>query len=131
MFLKQLAILCVMTASMWTPQASAGTQGHNNFGPWPDLGTIGNGRRIFLAYNCSQCHGNDATGTGRAPDITDGVSLDQVYNAVMRGEPYGGMPGFAQYFDMKDIREIWAYINNFKNPNQPTWTAWWQPHPKF
>jgi mono/diheme cytochrome c family protein len=131
MYMKQLAAGVALAASMWAPQGLAGTPGQNNFGPWPDLGTIGNGRRIFLAYNCSQCHGNDATGSGRAPDITGGVSLDQVYNAVTRGEPFGGMPAFGQYLDLKDIRELSAYINNFGNKNQPTWTAWWQPHPKF
>jgi len=131
MRLTQVAIACVTAASLWAPRASAGTQGQNNFGPWPDLGPVGNGRRLFLAYNCSQCHGNGATGSGRAPDISGGESLDGVYNAVMRGEPYGGMPSFAAYFDMKDIRDLHAYLNNFNNPNQPTWTAWWQPHPKF
>jgi mono/diheme cytochrome c family protein len=130
MRVKQLMTGCMIVVMCGSP-AFARPQGHNNFGPWPDLGKIGNGRRIFLAYNCSQCHGNDATGSGRAPDISGGVSFDQVYNAVMRGEPYGGMPAFGQYFDLKDIHEISAYINNFKSKNQPNWTAWWQPHPKF
>ncbi len=135
MRMKLLVIGAALAASSWTPPASAASGGQNNFGPFPDLGPIGNGRRIFLAYNCSQCHGNNATGSGRAPDISGGVSLDQVYNAVTRGEPYGGMPAFGNYLSLTDIQNIWAYINNFPAAGgtqpQPTWTAWWQPHPKF
>lgn len=135
MRMKQLAIGFLLVTSMSAPEAFAGPGGHNNFGPFPDLGAIGNGRRLFLELNCSGCHGNNAQGGGMGADISQGESIDGVYNAVMRGMPYGGMPPFANYVNMKDIRDIWAYLNNFPQAGgtqpQPTFVAWWQPIPKF
>jgi mono/diheme cytochrome c family protein len=131
MRMKLLVAGVALAALVGTDAATAGTGGQNNFGPFPDLGPVGNGRRIFLEYNCSQCHGNDATGSGRAPDISQGESLDGIYNAVMDGEPYGGMPSFGNYLTYQDIQNIYAYLNNFGNANQPTWTAWWQGHPQY
>jgi mono/diheme cytochrome c family protein len=133
--MKMLFPAVALAASAWLPQSFAGTPGHNNFGPFPDLGPIGNGRRIFLEYNCSGCHGNNGTGGDMGADITGGISYDQVYNAVTRGEPYGGMPAFGQYLNETDIAAISAYLNNFPSAGgtqpQPTWSAWWQPHPKW
>jgi mono/diheme cytochrome c family protein len=131
MHMKLLVAGAAFAALVGADAANAGTAGRNNFGPFPDLGPVGNGRRIFLEYNCSQCHGNDAGGSGRAPNISQGESLDGVYNALMRGEPYGGMPSFANYLTYKDVKDIYAYLNNFGNKDQPDWTAWWQPVPKF
>jgi mono/diheme cytochrome c family protein len=135
MRMKMLVLGVALAASAWTPPGFAGTPGQNNFGPFPDLGPIGNGRRIFLEYNCSGCHGGNATGGDMGADISGGVSVDGVYNAVMRGEPYGGMPSFAQYLTYNDVLSIVAYLNNFPSAGgtqpQPTWSAWWQPHPKW
>jgi mono/diheme cytochrome c family protein len=131
MRMKLLVAGAALSALAWTDAGNAGTGGQNNFGPFPDLGPIGNGRRIFLAYNCSQCHGDAATGSGRAPDISQGENIDTIYNAVMDGEPYGGMPSFKNYLTYQDVQALYAYLNNFGNSNQPTWIAWWQGHPKF
>jgi mono/diheme cytochrome c family protein len=135
MRLKRLVIGAALAASSWTPPVHAASGGQNNFGPFPDLGQIGNGRRYFLEYGCSQCHGNGATGGGRAPNISTGESLDGVYNAVTNGEPYGGMPSFVNYLTYAQIVDIAAYLNNFPAAGgtvpQPTFVAWWQPHPQW
>jgi mono/diheme cytochrome c family protein len=134
MRLKLLVVGAALAASSFTPPAGA-AGGRNNFGPFPDLGQIGNGRRYFQEYGCSQCHGNAALGGGRAPNISTGVSIDSIYNAVMRGEPFGGMPSFANYLTYTQIVDIAAYLNNFPAAGgtlpQPTFVAWWQPHPKW
>jgi mono/diheme cytochrome c family protein len=131
MQMKQLVFGFAVAASAWAPQAFAGSPGHNNFGPFPSLGPLGDGRRVFLEYNCSGCHGNAAQGGGMGANISGGLTVDAIYNAVMRGEPYGGMPSFANYLDMNDVNNLYAYLNNFGNANQPQWVAWWQDHPKF
>jgi mono/diheme cytochrome c family protein len=140
MRLKNLTIGLALAASAWAPQASAGLgQGvppnPNNFGPFKSLGVLGDGRRAFLEYNCSQCHGNAGTGGGRGANITPaatgGLTYDQVYNVIMRGEPYGGMPSFAAYVQPADIWNLYTYINNFGNQGQPTFLEWWVNKPKF
>jgi mono/diheme cytochrome c family protein len=135
MRMTKLATGLVLAAAAWAPQAIAQSLPPNNFGPWKNLGTLGNGRRAFLEFGCAQCHGNTGTGGGRAPDITPantgGITYDQVYNVVMRGEPYGGMPAFGKYATVNDINNLYAYINNFGQPNQPSFIAWWQQQPQY
>ncbi len=129
------ALVAVTWANMGIAAPRSRAPNPNQFGPWKDLGTLGNGRRTFLELNCYQCHGNNGTGGGRAPDLTPastgGISYDQVYNVLMRGEPYGGMPSFAQYVTTDDIFNIYTYINNFGQSNQPTFQEWWVNDPKY
>jgi mono/diheme cytochrome c family protein len=139
MRVEQIVVGLALAVALGAPQAgfarTAAPPNPNNFGPFKSLGTLGDGRRAYNEYNCAQCHGQAGAGGGRAPDITPantgGLSYDQVYNVIMRGEPYGGMPSFAGIVKPADIYNLYVYVNNFGQPNQPTFIEWWVNNPKY
>ncbi len=96
--------------------------------PLPDLGPVGNGRRIFMQYNCYGCHGGTARGEFGVNLV--GEDIDDVTEAVTNGETYGGMPSFRKYLKQKDIENITAYLDSLGTKNEPTWYDWWVPYPK-
>ncbi len=160
MHVKHCLIAAALAVSAAAPWAFATTglgvpPNPNKFGPFKPIplqsvntGVLGNGgtqadgRRAFMMYNCYQCHGNTGTGTGRGANITPfatgGLTYDQVYNVIMRGEPYGGMPSFANYVTQADIYNLYIYINSLDSTGSgvpPVGTAtfvnWWVQTPKY
>jgi mono/diheme cytochrome c family protein len=158
--MKHRVIAAVLVISAWAPSAICATgsgvpPNPNKFGPFKpiplqsdntgvlgDGGVQADGRRAFLLYNCSQCHGNAGTGGGRGANITPyntgGLTYDQVYNVIMRGEPYGGMPSFANYVTPADIWNLYNYINGLSTNStgvppvgSPTFVNWWVQTPKY
>jgi mono/diheme cytochrome c family protein len=93
----------------------------------PDLGPVGDGRRIFVEYNCYGCHGGTARGEF-GPSLV-GETLDSVDEAITYGEIYGGMPPFRKYLNQKDIQNVAAYLATLGTKKEPTWFDWWEPNP--
>jgi mono/diheme cytochrome c family protein len=58
----------------------------------------GGGRKIF-AQRCTQCHGDDAEGTSRAPDLlsrrVQGQSDGALFWKISSGDTRAGMPSFS------------------------------------
>jgi cytochrome c oxidase cbb3-type subunit III len=91
--------------------------------------TLANGRQL-LASNCAACHGIDAKGSERAPNIADGphmrqLSDVQIQQIIAHGIPGTGMPAFHILSDSQ-IRDLIAYLrslegteNNAKLPGDP------------
>lgn len=57
---------------------------------------IGEGKRLYSAYNCNGCHAMGGGGIG--PALMDdawiyGASPDQIYSTIVQGRP-NGMPAF-------------------------------------
>jgi putative heme-binding domain-containing protein len=76
----------------------------------------GSGRDLFEAH-CAGCHGLDARGGDRAPDILARVQrmADQaVSNVIERGVPTAGMPAFGQRLDTEQRRRIVAYLRELQ-----------------
>jgi cytochrome c551 len=91
-----------------------------------DLGPAGNGRRIFLQYNCYGCHGDKGAG-GEGRDL-QGASKSLVENRVLQGGALG-MRSFKQYLTKSDADNVAAYIATIGTPSEPTWVDWWKAHP--
>ena len=58
---------------------------------------ISEGKRLFIAYNCSGCHAMGGGGMG--PALMDdkwiyGADPDQIHSTIVQGRP-NGMPSFA------------------------------------
>ena len=92
--------------------------------PPPDapLNRIGEGRRLFLKYNCYSCHGMRAEG-GMGPPIAH-KDIDEVRSAVTFGRE-GGMRSFADFLDEKDVRRIAAYLKSIGTDKEPMFRDWW------
>jgi len=90
------------------------------------LNRIGEGRRLFLKYNCYSCHGMRAEG-GMGPPIAD-RDVDTVRSAVMFGRA-GGMRSFADYLDEKDVQRLAAYFRSIGTDKEPMFNDWWEDIP--
>jgi mono/diheme cytochrome c family protein len=91
------------------------------------LDSTGEGRRLFLQFNCYGCHGGRAGG-GMGPNFRDDrPTADDVKNAVEEGLP-GGMPRFENLED-RDIKNLVSYIKSLRTPAEPTFTHWWEAVP--
>ena len=92
------------------------------------LGAIGEGRRAYLEFNCSGCHGN-AAGGGMGPNIM-GAEQGDVQEAVLQGDAKeGGMPSFKGCATSTDVKNLAAYLRSIGTQNEPTWLDWWNLNP--
>jgi len=86
----------------------------------PNAATVG--RRLFVQYNCSGCHGGRAGG-GMGPSLRDtdwlyGSSPDRIFNSIAQGRGHG-MPSWGVRLPDKQIWELVAYIQTLRMPNEP------------
>lgn len=90
------------------------------------LTPAGEGRRVYLQYNCYVCHGMRAGGA-MGPNIahSEGGDLREV---VMEGGE-GGMPSYRGIATATDIANLIAYLSSIGTPNEPTFNDWWVPVP--
>jgi putative heme-binding domain-containing protein len=87
--------------------------------------TIEEGTSLFRA-NCAPCHGLNARGGGRGPDLTSGrwthgSTDDEIFRTISQGVPGTDMP--ANGFEDSEIRAIIAYLRSLAPPKQPTVTG--------
>jgi cytochrome c oxidase cbb3-type subunit 3 len=80
------------------------------------------GASLFRA-NCSPCHGLNAQGGGRGPDLasgrwTHGSTDDEIFRTISQGVPGTEMP--ANGFEDSEIRAIVAYLRSLAPPKQIT-----------
>jgi cytochrome c551 len=126
-FIAAGLLLAASAGSTVAADASSRVAGPQPHPPHPDvLGPAGEGRRLFLAFNCYSCHGMAATG-GMGPDIV-GRDRATVASAVLLGRA-GGMPSFRQYVSQTDITNIAAYLNSIGTPEEPMFMDWWKLFP--
>jgi cytochrome c551 len=91
------------------------------------LSPAGEGRRAYLKYNCSGCHGAGATG-GMGPNIVHTEAGD-VSEAVLEGEDEG-MPSYRGIVTTTEINNIAAYLRSIGTPSEPKFNDWWVAVPK-
>ncbi len=96
--------------------------------PLPNLGPAGNGRRLWVKFNCYLCHGSNGGGQF-GPNVQHAEAGD-VQEAVTQGDPEGGMPSFGKWVNKTDITDLVAYLNSIGSKSEPKWWDWWVAHPK-
>jgi cytochrome c oxidase cbb3-type subunit 3 len=92
-----------------------------------DSSAVGRGRQLFVALNCSGCHGFEAKAGLMAPNLTDGSwryggSDPDVFNSIYEGRAKG-MPAWGAVLSHNQIWELVAYIRSLggmTGPRLPT-----------
>ena len=81
------------------------------------------GARLFVAYNCADCHGPDGVGL-MAPSLQDGRwrfggSEEEVYRSIADGRPEG-MPRWGRMIPENHIRTLTAYVRTLDDDKDVT-----------
>ncbi|HJT90205.1 MAG TPA: c-type cytochrome [Bryobacteraceae bacterium] len=84
-----------------------------------DTVAILEGRRLFVRYNCSGCHGGHAGG-GMGPSLRDpawiyGNSDAHVFDSIAEGRAHG-MPAWGTKIPEQEIWQLVAYIKTLRTP---------------
>ncbi len=87
------------------------------------LDPAGEGRRAYLKYNCSGCHGNRGGG-GMGPAVAGEDDVDD----ILSGED-GGMRPYRGIVTSADLTNLRAYLLSIGKPNEPKFNHWWVPVP--
>lgn len=86
------------------------------------LGPAGEGRRAWLKYNCSGCHG-DRAGGAMGPNVVRADNGD-LSEAVREGEE-GGMPAYRRILTSTEITNIGVYLRSIGTAGEPKFNDWW------
>jgi cytochrome c oxidase cbb3-type subunit 3 len=74
---------------------------------------IGEGKRLYSAFNCAPCHGVNGGGAIGPALIDDkwiyGGKPDQIYATISQGRP-DGMPSFGGHVTTQQIWQLVAYV---------------------
>jgi len=74
---------------------------------------LGEGKRLYAAYNCTGCHGVNGGGAIGPALIDDtwiyGAKADQIYATISQGRP-DGMPSFGGHLPTQQIWQLVAYV---------------------
>ena len=87
-----------------------------------DPSALDQGRKLFVEYNCSGCHGGHAGG-GMGPSLRDAVwiygSTDaNVFDSIAQGRSEG-MPAWGTKLPQTQIWQLVAYVKSLRTPNEP------------
>jgi cytochrome c oxidase cbb3-type subunit 3 len=88
-----------------------------------DKNAIGTGAKLFVAYNCIDCHGADGSGAV-GPAFTDGRwhfggSPGAVFESIYQGRP-DGMPGWGGRISNDEIWMLTAYVRSLATKDLST-----------
>jgi cytochrome c oxidase cbb3-type subunit 3 len=80
------------------------------------------GRKLFVWYNCSGCHGGRAGG-GMGPSLRDSLWLygqddTHVFSTIAEGRA-AGMPAWGAKLPTQQIWELVSYIRTLGTPDEP------------
>lgn len=83
---------------------------------------LAEGRRLFVQFNCSGCHGGRAGG-GMGPSLRDedwlyGNSDERIYNSIAQGRGRG-MPAWGTRIPSDEIWKLTAYVKSLRGPMEP------------
>jgi cytochrome c oxidase cbb3-type subunit 3 len=74
---------------------------------------LGEGKRLYTAYNCAGCHGMNGGGAIGPPLMDDkwiyGGKSDQIYATISQGRP-DGMPSFGGHIPTSQIWQLVGYV---------------------
>ena len=76
---------------------------------------MGEGKRLYAAYNCAPCHAVNGGGAIGPALIDDkwiyGAEPDQIYATISQGRP-DGMPSFGGHITTQQIWQLVAYVQS-------------------
>ena len=86
-----------------------------------DAAAIMQGRRLFVAMNCSGCHGGHAGG-GMGPSLRDGSWIyggkgGDIFDSIAQGRAHG-MPAWGTMLPIDVIWKLVAYIETLRTPRE-------------
>jgi cytochrome c oxidase cbb3-type subunit 3 len=104
---------------------SAGTanEPHGSGNPFAqDRTAMAEGRKLFIRFNCSGCHGGRAGG-GMGPSLRDvdwlyGNREAQVYSSIAEGRAHG-MPSWQPRLTPDQIWKLVTYIHSLRTASEP------------
>lgn len=84
---------------------------------------IATGARLFVAYNCIDCHGAEGSGA-MGPSLADGRfhfggTDGEIYQSIFEGRPEG-MPAWGSTIQPQQIWMLTAYIRSLNERKDPT-----------
>jgi cytochrome c oxidase cbb3-type subunit III len=87
-----------------------------------DRNVLAEGRRLFVQYNCSGCHGGRGGG-GMGPSLRDeiwmyGNTPGKIFNSIAEGRAHG-MPAWGPRLPDKQIWQLVAYIQSMRTADEP------------
>jgi cytochrome c oxidase cbb3-type subunit 3 len=101
------------------PQQNAPVQSPYQNNAWG----LGEGKRLYSAYNCSACHGVNGGGAIGPALIDDkwiyGSHPDQIYATISQGRP-DGMPSFGGHIPTQQIWQLVAYVESMSGQVKAT-----------
>lgn len=105
-----LVLAALGAAGIFAASAQAPPQVH----PQKNANAVSTRGKQLFASTCAGCHGLDARGAERAPNIADrpqvqGLSDEQISKIIEHGIPGTGMPGF-HALDHSEVQAIVAYL---------------------
>ena len=79
----------------------------------PTQTVVDDGGKLFVAYNCVDCHGGGGSGL-MAPSLADnrwryGGAPEQIYRSIVEGRPEG-MPRWGPLIPEAQLRKLVAYV---------------------
>ena len=79
----------------------------------PVQAVVDDGAKLFVAYNCVDCHGGGGSGL-MAPSLADnrwryGGTPDEIYRSIVEGRPEG-MPRWGPLIPEAHLRKLVAYV---------------------
>ena len=83
---------------------------------------MGEGRQLFVRFNCSGCHGGRGGG-GMAPSLRDvdwlyGANDAQVFSSIVEGRAHG-MPSWQLTLTPDQTWKLVTYIKSLRTANEP------------
>ena len=112
------------TAVRLSPLEPGVPQGNSPIkGPYDDNAWgMGEGKRLYSAYNCASCHGMNGGGAIGPPLMDDtwiyGAQPDQIYATISQGRP-DGMPSFGGHIPAQQIWQLVSYVRSMSGQNPP------------
>jgi len=81
----------------------------------------GQGRQLFVRFNCSGCHGGRAGG-GMGPSLRDvdwlyGSDDGQIFSSITEGRAHG-MPSWSSKLTEDEVWKLVVYIKSLRTPNE-------------
>ena len=80
--------------------------------------------KLFFLTSCAKCHGNQAQGTHKAPNLTDAYwqhgdgHLEDIVTLIEKGIPGTQMQGWSHKMRHQDILKIARYIHVLSHQKQ-------------
>jgi mono/diheme cytochrome c family protein len=79
-------------------------------------GNAENGKKLFAAYGCYQCHGHQGAGASTGPRVGPPQISMSAFSWYVRA-PRGQMPPYtAKVVSDQDLADIYAYLKTFQPP---------------